>query len=93
MEAGGEDMRLIGGSHCFVWGSMAALLYAGAANPDRGVNYLDLGTALADSNAGGDDPGTRLTSSDAKSASADLIMGTSNNDDFFVGLIAGATGR
>jgi len=74
MEAGGEDMRLIGGSHCFVWGSMAALLYAGAANPDRGVNYLDLGTALADSNAGGDDPGTRLTSSDAKSASADPIM-------------------
>jgi hypothetical protein len=41
-------MRLVGGFHCFVWGCLAASLYAGAANPNRDVNYLDVGTALAD---------------------------------------------
>lgn len=43
-------MRLVGGSHCFIWGCLAASLYAGAANPNRDVNYLDVGTALADPN-------------------------------------------
>ena len=47
-DEGGANMRLVGGFHCFVWGCLAASLYAGAANPNRDVNYLDVGTALAD---------------------------------------------
>jgi hypothetical protein len=71
-------MRLIGGSHCFVWGSMAALLYAGAANPDRGVNYLDPEAALDHSNIASDDADMKAgpTSSDVKSASADPVIKT-----------------
>jgi hypothetical protein len=38
---------------------MAALLYAGAANPDREVNHLDVGTAVARSEASLADPGLR----------------------------------
>jgi len=46
---------------------MAALLYAGAANPDRGVNHLDVGTALAYSNAARAD-------ADLKAALADPVI-------------------
>jgi hypothetical protein len=31
-------MTLVGGSHCLLWGSMVALLYAGAANLHRDIN-------------------------------------------------------
>jgi hypothetical protein len=41
-------MRLVGGSHCFVWGTMAALLYAGAASPHSDdVNHPEAQTAHA----------------------------------------------
>jgi hypothetical protein len=57
-------MRLVGGSHCFVWGSMAAFLYAGAANPDREYQPLSpsLDAGLAHSNAAraGPDPKAAL---------------------------------
>jgi hypothetical protein len=33
----GETMRLRRGFHCFVWGSVASLLYASPTNSDRGV--------------------------------------------------------
>jgi hypothetical protein len=69
-------MRLAGGFHCFVWGSMAALLYAGAANLDRGVNHLDVGTALTYSNAARADVDLKatLTSPDVRSALADPVI-------------------
>jgi hypothetical protein len=54
-------MGLVGRSHCFVWGSMAALLYAGAANPERDVNHLDVGTALAHSDVALADPDPRAS--------------------------------
>jgi hypothetical protein len=54
-------MGLVGRSHCFVWGSMAALLYAGAANPERDVNHLDVGTALAHSDVALADPDLRAS--------------------------------
>src|SRR6202045_3927922 len=60
-------MRLVGGSHCFVWGCLAASLYAGAANPKRDVNYLDVGTALADP----DDLSATRASPDVRPALAD----------------------
>ena len=48
-------MRLVRGSHCFVWGSLAGLLYAGPANPQRDIEAalarLDVRTAYADSDA------------------------------------------
>ena len=48
-------MRLVRGSHCFVWGSLAGLLYAGPANPQRDIEgalaRLDVRTAFADSDA------------------------------------------
>ena len=40
-------MRLVSGTHFFVWGSMAALLYAGAANLHRDVNHIDPDTPLS----------------------------------------------
>jgi hypothetical protein len=52
-------MRLVVGPRSFLWGSMAAFLYAGAANPDREVNHLDVGTAVAHSDASLADPGLR----------------------------------
>ena len=68
-------MRLVGRSQCFIWGSMAALLYAGAVNPDRDVNYLDVRIALAHSDTAPADPDVRATLSgpDVKSASSDPI--------------------
>jgi hypothetical protein len=52
-------MRLVGGPRCFLWGSMAAFLYTGAANPDREVNHLDVGSVVAHSDASLADPGLR----------------------------------
>jgi hypothetical protein len=40
---------------------MAALLYAGAANPERDVNHLDVGTALAHSDVALADPDLRAS--------------------------------
>ena len=62
-------MRLVGGSHCFVWGCLAASLYAGAANPNRDVNYLDVGTALADP----DDLSATRASPDVRPALAEPV--------------------
>jgi hypothetical protein len=69
-------MRLISRSQCFIWGSAAALLYAGAANPDRDVNHLDVRIALAHSDAALADPdlGATLTSPDVRPALADPII-------------------
>jgi hypothetical protein len=68
-------MRLVGRSQCFIWGSLASLLYAGAVNPDRDVNHLDVRIALAHSDAALADPDLRaaLASSDVRSALADPV--------------------
>jgi hypothetical protein len=42
----GANMR-VSGTHCFVWGSMAALLCAGAANLHRDVIHIDQDTPLS----------------------------------------------
>jgi hypothetical protein len=55
----GVNMRLVGGPHCFLWGSLAALLYAGAANPDRDIDYVEVGTGVTHSDASLADPGLR----------------------------------
>src|SRR2546428_1723310 len=64
-------MGLVRGSHCVLWGSLAALLYAGPANPDREVKTalarLDVGAALARL-----DIGAALAHSDAALAGPDL---------------------
>jgi hypothetical protein len=48
-------MRLVRGSHCFIWGGLAALLCAGPATPQRDVEAalarLDGTAVLLDSNA------------------------------------------
>ena len=48
-------MGLGRGSHCFVWGSLAAVLYAGPANPEQDVATaaarVEVSAALADSDA------------------------------------------
>ena len=69
-------MRLIAGSHCFVWGSMAAFLYAGAANPDREYQplSLDAGTALAHSNAAPAGPDPTAALSDVRSALGEPVV-------------------
>src|SRR6516164_2887835 len=63
-------MRLIAGSHCFIMGSMAAFLYAGAANPDREYQplSLDAETALAHSNAARAGPDPTAALPDVRSA-------------------------
>jgi hypothetical protein len=78
-------MRLARGSHCFVWGSITALIYAGSANPKRDVNQLEinqleinqleLGTGLAHAAVAPADPDRRttLTSPDVKFALADPV--------------------
>jgi hypothetical protein len=63
-------MRLVGGPRCFLWGSMVALLCAGAANPDREVNHLDVGTAVAHSEASLADPDLRAALPDPDVATA-----------------------
>jgi hypothetical protein len=58
-------MRLVGGSHCFVWGTMAALLYAGAASPHADeVNHLEAQSAPALSDAALADADLRATLAD-----------------------------
>jgi hypothetical protein len=58
-------MRLVGGSHYFVWGTMAALLYAGPASPRPvGVNNLEAQPALALSDAALPDADQRATLAD-----------------------------
>jgi hypothetical protein len=76
----GGNMRLARGSHCFVWGSIAALIYAGSANPKRDVNQLEinqleLGTGLAHAAVAPADPDLRttLTSPDVKFSLADPV--------------------
>ncbi len=58
-------MRLVSGSHCLVWGILAALLYVGPANPQR-----DAEAALARP-----DVRAALTDSDAHVAGPDLTAG------------------
>jgi hypothetical protein len=70
-------MRLVGASHCFVGGSLAALLFAAPANPDRHVKAalapLNAIAALAHSDAGlaGPDLTARLADPDLTAALAD----------------------
>ena len=63
-------MRLVGGSHCFVWGCLAASLYAGTANPTRDVKYLDVGNAPADP----DDLSATRASPDVRPALAEPVV-------------------
>jgi hypothetical protein len=68
-------MRLVRGSHCFVWGSLAGLLYVGPANPGRDVKAaldLDVKAALAhsDSAPAGPDLRAPLPDPDARDALA-----------------------
>src|SRR6266487_65665 len=73
-------MGLVRGSHCVLWASLAALLYAGPANPDREVKTalarLDVGAELARLDIGAAlarlDIGAALAHSDAALASPDL---------------------
>src|SRR5262249_49835996 len=73
----GANMGLVSGSHCVLWGSLAAVLYAGPANPDREVKTalarLDVGAALAHSDAAlaGLDLSAEHPESDARGAPAD----------------------
>jgi hypothetical protein len=82
-------MGLVRGSHCVLWGSLAALLYAGPANPDREVKTalarldlgaelarLDIGAALAHSDAAlaGLDLGAARPDPDASDALADPVV-------------------
>jgi hypothetical protein len=69
-------MRLVRGFHCCVWGSLAALLYAGPTNPDRDIKsaptLLDANTALVQSDAALADPAlkvARVTPPDANVSS------------------------
>jgi hypothetical protein len=73
-------MRLVRGSRWFAWGSLAALLYAGPANPDPDLKAalapLDVRAALAHSDAqlAGSDPAAPRPDSDATAARADQIV-------------------
>jgi hypothetical protein len=73
-------MGLVRGSHCVLWGSLAALLYAGPANPDREVKTalarLDIGAALAHSDAAlaGPDLSAARPDPDASDALADPVV-------------------
>ena len=69
-------MRLVGRSQCFMWGSIAALFYADAVNPDSDVNHLDAKIALTYSDTALADPDLRatLTSPDVRSAPADPVI-------------------
>jgi hypothetical protein len=62
----GANMRLVGGSHCFVWGSMIALLYAGAVNFHRAVNHIDQDTPLSNAAPADGDLKDALTSLDRR---------------------------
>jgi hypothetical protein len=59
-----------------MWGSIAALLYADAVNPDSDVNHLDAKIALTYSDTALADPDLRatLTSPDVRSAPADPVI-------------------
>jgi hypothetical protein len=65
-------MTLVGGSHCFLWGSMVALLYAGAANLHRDINHSDPETPL--SNSAPAEIKAAITSPDARAAVADPVI-------------------
>ena len=73
-------MRLVSAFHCFVWGSLAVLLCAAPANPDRHVKAalapLDAIAALAHSDAAlaGPKLRTALADPDARAALADPII-------------------
>jgi hypothetical protein len=65
-------MTLVGGSHCLLWGSMVALLYAGAANLHRDINQSDPETPL--SNSAPTEIKATITSPDARAAVADPVI-------------------
>jgi hypothetical protein len=67
-------MKLIAGSHCFVWGSMAAFLYAGAADREYQPISLDAGTALARSNAARSGPDPTAALPDVRSALGEPVV-------------------
>ena len=73
-------MRLISGFGCFLWGSLAVLLCAGPAKPDRDVKAalapLDAIAALAHSDAALASPELRtaLADPDARAILADPVI-------------------
>ena len=75
-ERPGANMRLPGRSQCFIWGGMAALLYAGAAVLYRDVHHPDVRTALAHADAAlaDRDLKAKLATVDVRSALADPII-------------------
>src|SRR5260370_28500010 len=76
----GANMRLLSGFGCFVCGSLAVLLCAAPANPDRHVNAalarMDAIAALAHSDAAlaGPELGTTLADPNTRAAVADPII-------------------
>src|SRR6266403_609199 len=76
----GANMRLISGFGCFVCGSLAVLLCAAPANPDRHVNAalarMDAIAALAHSDAAlaGPELGTTLADPNTRAAVADPVI-------------------
>src|SRR5262249_11373108 len=76
----GANMRLISGFGCFLWGSLAVLLCAGPANPDRHVKAtlapVDAIAALARSDAALASPELRtaLADPDAMATLADPVI-------------------
>jgi hypothetical protein len=73
-------MRLVSAFHCFVWGSLAVLLCAAPANPDRHVKAalapVDAIAALAHSDAAlaGSELRTALADRDARATLADPVI-------------------
>src|SRR5438874_10014288 len=71
-------MRLRGGSHCFLWGSVASLLYASPTNSDRGVEsaptHRVASAALAQSDAAPVRSNAAVVRSDAVIAQPDTML-------------------
>src|SRR5437763_2882508 len=69
-------MRLLRRSHCFVWGSLAALLYAGAANParDPDASRTDQLAAQADAGLTGADTAAIMTDPDDEPARSESYV-------------------
>jgi hypothetical protein len=73
-------MRLLCGSHCFVWASLTALLLAGPANPGGDftavLTHLDVGAALAQSDValGDADLKAALPDPDVRAELADPVV-------------------
>jgi hypothetical protein len=74
----GETMRLRRGFHCFVWGSVASLLYASPTNSDRVVKsaptHRVAGAALVQPHAAPVRSNAAIVRSDAAAAQPDAAL-------------------